>query len=64
MTMKGGHEWWKYVYDEYYDCVICPEYQVLKIEQQTVMGIENTRAILKFAKIVRRESYAQNQKIA
>ena len=29
MTMKGGHEWWKYVYDEYYDCVICPEYQLL-----------------------------------
>ena len=29
MTMKGGHEWWKYVYDEYYDCVICPEYQPL-----------------------------------
>jgi len=27
--MKGGHEWWKYVYDEFYDCVICPEYQVL-----------------------------------
>ena len=24
MTRKGGHEWWKYVYDEYYDCVICP----------------------------------------
>ena len=29
MTMKGGHEWWKYVYDGYYDCVICPEYQPL-----------------------------------
>jgi hypothetical protein len=29
-TMKGGHEWWKYVYDEHFDCVICPEYQVLK----------------------------------
>ena len=28
-TMKGGHEWWKYVYDEFYDCVICPEYHVL-----------------------------------
>jgi len=28
-TMKGGLEWWKYVYDEYYDCIICPEYQVL-----------------------------------
>lgn len=28
--MKGGHERWKYVYDEFYDCVICPEYQSLK----------------------------------
>ena len=28
-TMKGGHEWWKYVYDEFYDCIICPEYQIL-----------------------------------
>jgi len=30
MTMNGGHEWWKYVYDEYYDCILCPEYQALK----------------------------------
>ena len=29
MTKRGNHEYWKYVYDEYYDCVICPEYQVL-----------------------------------
>ena len=29
MTKKDGHEWWKYVYDEYYDCVICPEYHAL-----------------------------------
>ena len=29
-TMKGGHEWWKYAYDEFYDCIICPEYQILK----------------------------------
>lgn len=29
-TRKNGHEWWKYVYDEYYDCVICPEYSILK----------------------------------
>jgi hypothetical protein len=29
MTKAGNLEWWKYVYDEYYDCVICPEYQVL-----------------------------------
>ena len=29
-AMKNGHEWWKYVYDEFYNCVICPEYQPLK----------------------------------
>ena len=29
MTMKDGHEWWKYVYDEYYDCIICPEFHIL-----------------------------------
>ncbi|HIR68608.1 MAG TPA: transposase, partial [Candidatus Pelethousia gallinarum] len=28
-TMKEGHAWWKYVYDEHYDCVLCPEYQAL-----------------------------------
>lgn len=30
MTMKGGHEWWKYVYDEHYDCIICPEFHTLE----------------------------------
>ncbi|WP_455655123.1 IS1182 family transposase [Phascolarctobacterium sp.] len=30
MTKKAGHKWHEYVYDEYYDCVICPEYQILK----------------------------------
>lgn len=29
LTMKGGHEWWKYVYDEYNDFIICPEYHAL-----------------------------------
>ena len=24
-AMKDGHEWYKYVYDEYYDCIVCPE---------------------------------------
>ena len=28
-TLKDGHEWYKYVYDEYYDCIVCPEYHVL-----------------------------------
>ena len=30
MTMKCGHEWWKYVYDEHFDCIICPEYHTLE----------------------------------
>lgn len=29
MTKKGNLEWYKYVYDEYYDQVICPEYKLL-----------------------------------
>ena len=29
MTRKGNHPWYEYVYDEYYDQVICPEYQTL-----------------------------------
>lgn len=29
MTMKGGHNWWEYVYDEYYDQILCPEYRTL-----------------------------------
>ena len=29
MTADYGHKWYEYVYDEYYDCVICPEYKVL-----------------------------------
>ncbi len=29
MTRKRGHEWWKYVYDEHNDWVICPEYKSL-----------------------------------
>ena len=28
-TKKGGHPWWQYVYDEYYDDVICLEYHTL-----------------------------------
>ena len=29
MTKRGNHEWWKYVYDEHYDCILCPEYKIL-----------------------------------
>ena len=29
MTKQGNLPWYEYVYDEYYDCVLCPNYQVL-----------------------------------
>jgi len=29
MTADLGHKWWEYVYDEYNDWVICPEYKSL-----------------------------------
>ena len=28
-TKKGNHPYYAYVYDEYYDSIICPEYQIL-----------------------------------
>lgn len=43
-TMKGGHEWWKYVYDEHYDCVICPEYQVLPYRTTNREGYREYRS--------------------
>ena len=43
-TMKGGHEWWKYVYDEHYDCVICPEYQVLSYRTTNRDGYREYRS--------------------
>ena len=30
MTKKGNLPWYEYVYDEYYDCVLCPQYKVLE----------------------------------
>ena len=29
MTKKGNLPWYEYVYDEYYDCVLCPQNQIL-----------------------------------
>ena len=29
MTKAGNLPWYEYVYDSYYDCVICPQYKVL-----------------------------------
>ena len=43
-TMKNGHKWWKYVYDEFYDCVICPEYQPLKYSTTNRDGYREYRS--------------------
>lgn len=50
MTMKGGHEWWKYVYDEYYDCILCPEYQVLKYSTTNREGYREYKSDPKICK--------------
>lgn len=38
MTKSYGHKWYEYVYDEYYDCVICPEYKTLSYATTTREG--------------------------
>ena len=43
-TMEGGHEWWKYVYDEFYDCIICPEYQALKYSTTNQDGYRESKS--------------------
>ena len=43
-TRKGGHEWWKDVYDEYYDCVLCPEYQLLTYRTTNREGYREYRS--------------------
>ena len=44
MTMKGGHPWWSYVYDEYYDCMICPEYHILSCRTTNRDGYSEYRS--------------------
>lgn len=49
VTKDGFFKTHEYVYDEYYDCYICPNNQVLTTGQPTEMGIANTRAAELFA---------------
>ena len=44
MMMKGGHPWWKYVYDEYFDCVLCPENRVLQYSTTNREGYREYRS--------------------
>ena len=62
--MKGGHEWWKYVYDEFYDCVICPEYQILKYSTTNRDGYRSTRVIPESAQTVLHAKSVRIPKIA
>ena len=49
-TKRGNHEWWKYVYDEYHDCVICPEYQILTYSTTTREGYRQYKSDPKVCK--------------
>ena len=38
MTKKGNLPWYEYVYDEYYDCVLCPQNHILSYSTTTREG--------------------------
>ena len=44
-TKDYGHEWWKYVYDEHYDCVLCPEFQILHYATTNKCGYRAYKSI-------------------
>lgn len=48
-TMKGWGEWWKYVHDEHYDCVICPSIRGCTIALQTQKVTGNMKVICRFS---------------
>lgn len=45
MTKKGFHEWYKYVYDEYLNVVICPEYKSLKYSTTNRDGYQEYKSL-------------------
>ena len=47
MTKKGFFKKYDYVFDEYYDCMICPANEILGSVQQIVRVIGNIKAIRK-----------------
>jgi hypothetical protein len=49
MTKDGFFKKYEYVYDEYYDCVLCPNDQVLKYSTTNREGYRSTRATRKSA---------------
>jgi len=47
MTKKGFFKKYEYVYDEYYDCIICPENQVLRYSTTNRDGYREYKSDLK-----------------
>lgn len=45
MTKEGFHEWYKYVYDEYLDIVICPEYKILLYSTTNQKGYREYKSL-------------------
>ena len=52
MTKDGFFKKYEYVYDEYYDCYICPADQILTYRTTTGMVTKNTRVIKASVKTV------------
>ena len=44
MTKKGNLPWYEYVYDEYYDCILCPQYKVLSYATTNREGYREYRS--------------------
>ena len=44
MTKKGNHPWYTYVYDEYLDAVICPEYKTLSYSTTNKDGYQEFKS--------------------
>jgi transposase len=47
-TKDLGHKWHEYVYDDYYDCVICPAFRVLEYSTSNRNGYREYRSNPKF----------------
>ena len=52
MTKKGFFKKYEYVYDEYFDCYLCPTIKSFVIPPRTGKDTENTKAILPFVQTV------------
>lgn len=52
MTQKGNLEWYKYVYDAFYDCILCRNIMHCTMLQPTGKAIVNTKVAAIFVQNV------------